>query len=271
MDKVMKTTITGLILATLSSVSWSVCTYSLDATNSQISSFGAVPFSNKSAQSVSENVTSANKMYMAASTGGISGFLENGGTGDKNLPSTGVVAFEVEVPKFLLNKPTNGEVETDILLFSKDTVNQGVFSGMIFLHSGYNNVSAYPENARVGGMLSGGSYTMNNGQITISNPSVTIPNTAVSLPLNSNYRIGVYLNQSSKQIGLIVNGVNKGYLFNYEKSLLNLGIILGLTTSRLTTSDNVLNQEIKLSLITDKNQLQFSYPSGSKDICGNTI
>lgn len=179
MKKLTMAILTGL----MSTSGWSVCTYSLDATNSKISSFGAVPFSNKSAQSVSENVTSANKMYMAASTGGISGFLENGGTGDKNLPSTGVVAFEVEVPKFLLNKPTNGEVETDILLFSKDTVNQGVFSGMIYLHSGYNNVSAYPENARVGGMLSGGAYTMNNGQMTISNTSVTIPNTAVSLPL----------------------------------------------------------------------------------------
>lgn len=267
----MKKLTIAILTGLMSASGWSACSYNLDANSSQISNLGAVPFTNRLEQTVSDNVTSAKNMYMAASSGGLNGYLMNNGTGDKILPSSGILAFEVEIPKFILSKPTNGEVEVDIMLFSKDSVNQGVLSGLIYLHSGYNNVSVYSENARVGGFLGGGSYTMNNGQMIINNPSVTLPFTGAALPLNSNYRVGIYLNQNSKQLGLIVNGVNKGYVFNYEKSLLNLGVILGLTTARLTTTDNVLNQEVKLSLITDKNELQFTYPTGTKDICGNTI
>ncbi|MDR3027254.1 MAG: DUF4882 domain-containing protein [Acinetobacter sp.] len=267
----MKKLTIAILTGLMSASGWSACTYNFDATNSQISNLGAVPFTNNSGQIVSANVTSDKKMYLTSSAEGLNGYLTNSGTGDKTLPSSGILAFEVAIPKFILSKPSNGEVEADIILFSKDSVNQGVLSGMIYLHSGYNNVSGYSENARVGGFLGGGSYTMNNGQMTINNPSVSLPFTGATLPLNSNYRVGIYLNQNSKQLGLIINGVNKGYVFNYEKSLLNLGVILGLTTARLTPSDNVLNQEVKLSLVTDKNEFQFTYPTGTKDICGNTI
>lgn len=267
----MKKLTIAMLVVLMSASGWSACTYNFDATDAQISNYGLAPFANKFGQTVSVNVTSDRKMYIASSIGGLNGYLVNGGVGDKALPSTGILAFEIAVPKFLLSKPNTGEVEADIMLFSKDSVNKGVLSGMIYLHSGYNNVAGYSENARVSGSLAGGSYAMNNGEMTINNPSVSLPFIGTTLPLNSNYRIGIYLNQNSKQLGLIINGINKGYVFNYEKSLLNLGIILGLTTARLTPSDNVLNQEVKLSLITDKNQFQFIYPTGTKDICGNTI
>ena len=88
---------------------------------------------------------------------------------------------------------------------------------------------------------------------------------------NGYQRFGFYVNQDTKKVGLIVNGVNKGYIESFTNKPSAISFQMGSGYTRLAQNSPVLNQEVSIELITDKNQFQFTYPTGTKDICGNVI
>lgn len=93
----------------------------------------------------------------------------------------------------------------------------------------------------------------------------------VTVPSVGKVRVGVYFNQVTKQLGYIINGTNYGYLnILAENALSNIGFQAVSQPSPNTTS-KFLGKQVSIQVITDSANMQFTYPSNTKDICGNTI
>jgi len=82
-------------------------------------------------------------------------------------------------------------------------------------------------------------------------------------------RLGVYINQDTNQVGFISNGVDEGYQFKLPGALQKVAFTVeGIA---YIESTNLFGQELSNELITDRNALQFNYPQGTTDMCGNAI
>ncbi|WP_335951386.1 DUF4882 family protein [Acinetobacter beijerinckii] len=88
------------------------------------------------------------------------------------------------------------------------------------------------------------------------------------------HRLGIYINQNTKQVGFIVNGVDQGYQGTLPASLKNIGFDIRSWVGSDEDgkfSDKLAGLEFSSELITDRNAFQFNYPQGTTDICGNAI
>lgn len=88
------------------------------------------------------------------------------------------------------------------------------------------------------------------------------------------HRLGIYINQNTKQVGFIINGVDQGYQGTLPAPLKNIGFDIRSSVSSDrdgTFSEKLAGLEFSSELITDRNALQFSYPQGATDKCGNEI
>ncbi|MDC5065128.1 DUF4882 domain-containing protein [Acinetobacter baumannii] len=86
---------------------------------------------------------------------------------------------------------------------------------------------------------------------------------------NEYQRQGVYINQDTNQVGFISNGVDEGYLFKLPGALQKIAFTVeGIA---YIESTNLFGYEFSNELITDRNALQFNYPQGATDMCGNAI
>lgn len=84
-------------------------------------------------------------------------------------------------------------------------------------------------------------------------------------------RIGFYLNNSSGQLGVIVNSANKGYIASILPANIDKVSFVGSANSELDDSDSNIGSNVSIQLKTDPSTFSYTYPSGAKDICGNTI
>lgn len=84
-------------------------------------------------------------------------------------------------------------------------------------------------------------------------------------------RIGIYINRQSKQVGYILNGVNKGYKWTFTDPINNISFVLINGFSGFINSSSNLGKEVTMELITDHSLLQYTYPTGATDICGNSL
>ncbi|SPL71715.1 DUF4882 family protein [Acinetobacter stercoris] len=80
--------------------------------------------------------------------------------------------------------------------------------------------------------------------------------------------VGFYINQDSKKIGVIINGRDKGYLAKIPSEIDKL-LFIAKGFSQVTA--DFLGDTQSVELITDRNALEFKYPEGTTDICGNLI
>lgn len=86
---------------------------------------------------------------------------------------------------------------------------------------------------------------------------------------NEYQRLGVYINQDTNQVGFISNGVDEGYQFKLPGALQKIAFTVeGIA---YIESTNLFGYEFSNELITDRNALQFNYPQGATDMCGNAI
>ena len=134
--------------------------------------------------------------------------------------------------------------------------------------------------------LSDATTTLKTGVIDVSNSSNGISvNVTISdmdganqivhkypvASLGSGFRVGMFVNQNSKQIGLNVNGINKGYISSFMGTPNKIGFITTGVTTSIPNNDPNIGQAISGELVTDSNQIGLNYSVGIKDICGNTI
>ncbi len=91
----------------------------------------------------------------------------------------------------------------------------------------------------------------------------------VTVPTDGKVRVGLYFNQVSKQMGYIINGTNYGYLnLLTENSLKSIGF-KGVGIQSPNPNSKFLGKTVSVQLITNKANMQFTYPTGTTDICGN--
>ncbi|EHU3238956.1 DUF4882 family protein [Acinetobacter baumannii] len=180
--------------------------------------------------------------------------------GDFLLPNKGIVAFEME-----LKVPTLSSSSSS---YSADISFNGVTDNNYTIRSNYHfDIGAHDfefgENPpRLYHSVSSevGDYELIDSYF--KNKQMT-DNT------NEYQRLGVYINQDTNQVGFISNGVDEGYQSTLPAPLENIRFFVSSDIS--IDAEQLFGQELSNELITDRNALQFNYPQGTTDICGNAI
>ncbi|MFW2077385.1 DUF4882 family protein [Acinetobacter sp. ULE_I010] len=171
--------------------------------------------------------------------------------GDKILPISGNVAieFSMKVPNQLSNE---GVLSTFPVGVTGDLDNGGLFSfSIIYGNSGPGATHGYQFI-----LASSGSPQVNLTGFQVVNASQM-------------QKIGFYFNQTSNQIGLIVNGQNQGYVYTLPSKAKNIGVLNSTIYQNIDSAD--LNKEFSVEFITDHSKYTQAYPTGTTDMCGTVI
>lgn len=254
----MKKIILGTIIGAASIGStFAACTYNFDATASQIDQIhpSVQRFPNVSNQKVGFNIVAdtGTKSYVAYSSAYAANTISGNTAGDISTPSSGVFAYEYKfkVPTNLLAS-NEGLAFFPILAVSTYNSYQGDSLAIVYT----NNVSTNPNKNefKIYKNFSGGGYAL---------PVATT---------SSGYQnIGFYVNQNTNQVGVIFNGVNYGYVIPFQSGFNKFLFANAGAQYQFANNSSSLGQEVSVELITDHTKLQNTYPTGTTDICGNTI
>lgn len=180
--------------------------------------------------------------------------------GDFLLPNKGIVAFEMELKVPLLSS-SSSSYSTNISFTGVTDNNYNISSfynfaiGVHDFEFGENPPSLYYSLvSQVGDYELIDRYSKNK---------------KMTGNTNEYQRLGVYINQDTKQVGFIFNGIDDGYQFKLPGALQKVAFSMNGNLNILST--NLFGQELSNELITDRNALQFNYPQGTTDMCGNAI
>ncbi|MCH4243436.1 DUF4882 family protein [Acinetobacter gerneri] len=81
--------------------------------------------------------------------------------------------------------------------------------------------------------------------------------------------IGIYLNQNTNQLGLIVNKKNLGYVTSLKSKLKSITFQPQAFIKGFEANSQYLNKTMSMELVTDKSKFTNAFPTGTTDICGN--
>ncbi|MCU4390749.1 DUF4882 domain-containing protein [Acinetobacter courvalinii] len=183
--------------------------------------------------------------------------------GDFPLPKTGIVAFEMQLK--IPTPPPSGDSSYTSSFWIRSTTDNGYSVHSDFGFQSGTHDPDFGENPAA--LFYSLRYRLSNG----TGPTTVghYKNTKVTSNTNNYQRLGIYINQLTKQVGFIFNGVDQGYQSTLPAALENLSFHIDSGVS--IYSNNLDGQELSSELITDRIALQFSYPQGTTDICGNVI
>lgn len=262
--------IMGILLGGVAVNGWATCTYNFDATALEIQQMnpGATPPAKKFTIQ-SQNTGSfllENKSYQyyansAVLAQSLKNLNSNSGlvTGDKTLPANGKLAFEFKINDF-----------ADIPPGSYTGTSSGVhLTGLNFYGT---------KNGAVKFM--GTLWVLNSDDAKTKTVAFSLTDMAggqfgqeYNIPFNTpnGYRVGIYLDQDSKQIGINLNGQDKGYINNTPlSSASEIGVqLVGLSGGYPLSLSGAFYPSS--SLIFDSAQITQNYAAGTKDICGNAL
>lgn len=256
----MKKLTIAILTGLMSASGWGTCNYDLDVTQATLNfkQPGSTLFPNINGQTasflISSTTSSSNnqKYYVISNNSDMLGLRKG-----INFPQNSIFAYE-----YKFKVPTNQFTGNEQILFfpivSTGTNSSGTQS-TITSNLGYVNSSKLaptPVNA-----------------ISISNADASnILATQSVVNTNDGFQhIGIYVNASSRQIGYIINGVDRGYLENYSFPLATTSFVFGASIIGIPQNSSNIGKEISIELITDSTKMTQTYPTGTKDICGNTI
>lgn len=200
--------------------------------------------------------------YLAVSKAQLSSIDDNS-QGDHILPATGIIAFEMQL-KIPTPPPTVDSSYMSSFLVTGITNNgYAIRSGFGFQSGTYD--PDFGENPP--DLTYSLRYQLSDG----TGPTTVdfYKNTKVTSNTNNYQRLGIYINQLTRQVGFIFNGVDQGYQSTLPAALENIGF--NISSSIWMYSNYLDGQELSSELITDHSALQFTYPQGTTDICGNII
>ncbi|MDR0238429.1 DUF4882 family protein [Acinetobacter sp.] len=256
----MKRLTIAILTGLMSASGWSACTYDLDVTQATLDAKepGAKVFPNINVQKGSFNISSTTtspndmKLYILSNNSDKLGSRKG-----VIVPQNTIYAFEY---KFKI--PTNQLTGIEQIVFfpiASTGVNSSGSQTTLISNLGYLNSSRL------------GTTPANTISISNGDASVILVNHNVTNTPDGYQHIGIYVNPSSKQVGYIINGVNKGYLANYDFQIATSTFIFGAGILGFTPTSPNIGKEISIELITDATKMTQTYPTGTKDICGNTI
>lgn len=211
----------------------------------------------------------ASKAYVQFTTQYKPSFPDNVPIIDKPITSQNIFAQEFIFD--VSNLPTNlgntsQTYEYGFVLSGSSQVKNELSINMAFTKM--NNYPGY-ANGDYLGILGVTNTSDGNGKITFGTADRKFH--PVQIPTNGKVRLGIYINQNTKQVGYIINGINYGYLnILMENKLSNISYLGVINQDRFANS-TLTGKTAGLQLITDKSQLQFAYPSTTTDICGNIL
>ncbi|HCA5259924.1 TPA: DUF4882 family protein [Acinetobacter baumannii] len=251
-----------IILATIMGFSgissaFAECTYSFDATLTQLQSLGNTSiqkFPNITGNKFSYKTSQQSPIYSAYSQDYLSRFLAANDSsamlytrGDKVIPTSGIIAFEYKI-----KVPTLGNT-------GYVNIFPALAAGIMQNGKAVNFIVAYQHGP-----------TVNNFYIkTTSNDDALVSdlfNLAPEATSDGYQKIGIYINQNSNQVGLVFNGVNKGYFATFPSKLDNL--YFSLTSNYFDLAATDANKDVSVEFLLDRSKITQTYPTGTKDICG---
>ncbi|WP_375038417.1 DUF4882 family protein [Acinetobacter sp. RW6] len=202
--------------------------------------------------------------YVATSKAGLNSTND---IGDITIPHTGIIAFEMEhkIPVSALGNSSigNSTYYSSSIAFSGITNNGYTVRSNYWFDMGSYDPDFGENPARLSYSVA---YRLsdNSGPDNPYYKGQNMTNNA-----NGYQRLGIYINQNTKQVGFILNGVDQGYQSTLPAPLEN--IRFSASSGISIYSNQLFGQELSNELITDRNALQFSYPQGTTDMCGNAI
>ncbi|MCH7315210.1 DUF4882 family protein [Acinetobacter sp. ANC 3882] len=236
------------------------CSFSFNATQAQIKQANQEDTTSTILKFPSVNGMKASYTVAANPDMGtkINYYAMNGDGYKFTLPQTGIIAYEYQfkVPTSVISG--NGNIVFLPTTGAGDGENQAPFVVMVTYANnfdttkGQNQIGVGVYNSNVSGGMMGQAF------------DVTVTPTGYQ-------RLGVYINQDTKQVGVIFNGVNAGYIGIASTKPVNYYFAMNLGQYAIPVGNSVIGQEISQELILDKSQLQFKYPVGTKDICGAVL
>lgn len=268
MDNIMKNVLIATMFTTLITTQvMASCPYNFDMTaaqNTQLDN-GTSLFPSNTGQKVSfpvvATIGSAPTGYTALSSDYIGSVISGANANppiyepaaDQLINSTGIVAFEYkfQVPNYQLP----GLEELLGVVSAIGTNGNSNKMGIDVLYS--NNRQ---------GEKRGSNFFYVELKGTSPRPSITLPVTT-----GTYQRLGLYINQSTQQVGVIFNGTNYGYIGSFANKASALAYTAVVYENNIASTSPTLGTTISYELITDGSQLSFTYPTGSKDVCGNTL
>ncbi|WP_373359061.1 DUF4882 family protein [Acinetobacter lactucae] len=180
--------------------------------------------------------------------------------GDFLLPSKGIIALEMQLKVPTLSS-SSSSYSTNISFTGVTDNNYNISSFYSFIIGGHDpDFGENPPSLYYSLVSEVGDYELID---RYSKNKKMTDNT------NEYQRLGVYINQDTEQVGFIFNGVDEGYQFKLPGALQKVAFSMNGNINILST--NLFGQEFSNELITDRNALQFNYPQGTTDMCGNAI
>lgn len=189
---------------------------------------------------------------------------------DKKILGTNIIATEIVFDVSDLQNINLGN-SSELLQLTTGILSSSTIKNELDINLGYSLINNY-DGFNDGGQLTilAASTKLNAGGNTVMK-DVDRKVHNINPPANGKVVLGIYINQVSKQIGYIVNGINYGYLnINFENPLKDIIFNLALQQGTNPTS-KFLGKKPSIQLITDKAKLTQTYPSGTTDICGMPI
>lgn len=238
------------MIGAVSVSSWSACSYNFDVTQATLNS-------NQPNTKVFPNVSGQKTSFFVEPTNGQTVTyvaVNNNAFTQQSLalvtpPSNGIFVYEYKIKVPLINL-SNGEGVSFFPIMASGVNGNNNTQGIVMAYINDSNMNTFVLNDSSG----------HNG-IRFS-PSAT-PSTYQT--------IGIYVNQDSKQVGYVLNGINKGYVFIYSQNAMGYKFGHTVALNGINSNSSNLGEEISIELVTDHSQITQIYPSGAKDICGNTI
>lgn len=267
-----------LISSGLSVNTYAACTYNFDATQAQVDASNAAgnrPIKLMSPISISEQKGTATIGYIESTpadqilTSNKRLSLPSSRTTlvDKQVIGTNIIATEFIFDVLNIKDIALGDSH-EIQQLGFNVLGASNLKNEITLDIAYgvtNKEENYPDGSYV--TLTGASLKMDtSGSVLVKEfDRKLVP---ITIPTDGKVRVGLYFNQGSKQIGYIINGTNYGYLnLLTENSLKNIGF-KGISIQSPNPNSKLLGKTVSAQLVTDKANMQFTYPTGTTDICG---
>lgn len=251
-----------IILATIMGFSgisstFAECTYSFDATLTQLQSLGNTSvqkFPTITGNKFSYKTSQQSLNYMAFSQDYLSRFLAANDSsamlytrGDKIIPTSGIIAFEYKI-----KVPTLGNT-------GYVNIFPALAAGIMQNGKAVNFIVAYQHGPTANHFYF---QTTSNDDALVSNGFKLAP----EVTSDGYQKIGIYINQNSNQVGLVFNGANKGYFATFPSRLDNL--YFSLTSNYYDLAATDVNKDVSVEFLLDQSKITQTYPTGTKDICG---
>lgn len=248
-------------LSIISSQGFALCSYDLEGFLFQPDTPDAQKFPTVSGQKVSYNIlNSSNRVEYSANHSALKIKDEIITEGGLALPQSGVIGFELNTEIIPTELTNSSKIIAAYGVFAQDK-NKNIHSILI----------TYTNNTAL-------SYKDNKKNVLMVIISSTDPNTKQSeniygygLPVDgiSQQNLGIYFNQNSNQVGLIVNKNNLGYVATLPTKPKDFGIGALASYEGFEANSLYLNKTMSLELVTAKSKFTNAFPSGTTDACGS--